>query len=179
MRKFVVISLFFVSSYFNAQVKPVSIGLGIGNQYGVFGGARLALALSPKLESSISFGASPSQTESTVGITYYFKGMEQTMSFYDKRFDWPTAIAFGGNYYKKLFPGNNFPIDTWKEQEVGVSMLFVYKMKPKGLFGYTNTPKYDRRIGFGATYVLGRYVMPSLMFGADFKLPIKVKGYIL
>lgn len=183
MKKFVTISLFLISQSLYAQFKPMTLGVGIGNQYAVYGGARLALAISPKIEPSISFGASPSQTETTLGVTYYFQGIGHIMNFNDQKFDWPTAIAFGGNLYKKLFDGDEFPIGEWDEEDYGLSMLFIYKIKPRRLFGYTNTPLYERRLGFGATYIIGKptdiIVLPSLMFGADFRLPIKFKGFLL
>jgi hypothetical protein len=165
-----------------AQFKPLTLGIGICNQYAIGGGVRLALAISTKTEASISFGYGfvteenmkpKSGTETTIGIVYYFKGINATVSFKDKKFDWPSGIALGGNYYSNKSVEKNY----------GLSMLFIYKCKPKHLLDYTNTPLYERRIGFGATYIIGKptemIVAPSLMVGADFRLPIKFKGYMI
>ena len=175
----IILVLLSLSAY--AQFKPLTLGIGIGNQYAIAGGGRLALAISTKTEASISFGYGfvvedikpKSGTETTIGIAYYFKGINATVSFKDKKFDWPSGIALGGNYYSNKSVEKNY----------GFSMLFIYKLKPKHLLGYTNTPLYERRMGFGATYIIGKptelIVAPSIMVGADFRLPIKFKGYML
>jgi hypothetical protein len=185
MRKFVTISLFLVSFLNHAQIKPISLGAGIGNQYAMFGGARLAILLSNRLEPSISYGYAGWSTEITAGLTYYFKPYYPTnyVDLYDKTFDWPSGITLGFNYYQLL---KNQPIkeDGWEKKELGMTLLFFYKLKPKSLFNMTNTPVFERRFGFGATYIFTEppfqkiFVIPSLMYGVDLRLPVKFKGYL-
>ena len=143
MKKITMIILVLLSLSAYAQFKPLTLGIGIGNQYAIAGGGRLALAISTKTEASISFGygfvgASGflDGTETTIGIAYYFKGIYTTVSFKDKKFDWPSGIALGGNYYSNKSVEKNY----------GLSMLFIYKCKPKHLFDYTNTPLYTHKI---------------------------------
>jgi hypothetical protein len=186
MKKIIALSLILISSPAKTQVKPISLGAGFGNQYAMFGGARLAMLLSKRIEPSVSFGFAGWSTEITAGLTYYFKPYYPTnyVDLYDKTFSWPSGITFGFNYYQ-LLKKQTIKQDGWEKEELGMTVLFFYKLKPKSLFNMTNTPVFERRFGFGATYIFTEppfpkiFFIPSLMYGVDLRLPIKFKGYLL
>jgi hypothetical protein len=171
MKKIILISLLINSLFANSQISSYTIGVGIGNQYSLLGGARLGMLNTKKIESSLSFGYTGFGFETTLGLTYYFKGYDNHVDLLDDKFEWPSGIAFGANYYRSTKKA--VENSSWLRNDFGASLLIIYKLKPcKGYFK-CNT----RRFGFGVTYMVGQQtkliILPSLMFGVDFKIKTK------
>ena len=171
MKKFLSALLLFMSLNLFSQNNPLSIGVGIGNQYGCYAGGRLAYVIKNKLEPSLSVGLgffSKQVIETTFGFTFYFKGYNiGPTKFADFRL--PGAISYGLNWYHVTGVINPKVVD-WERNMVGHTLLFLYTV-PTG-------SRVSHRFGLGATYVQGHptelFVIPSFVYGINFRLPIKI-----
>jgi hypothetical protein len=169
MNKILPTLLLFITFSTLSQVRPFSMGIGIGNQYGLYTGIRVAYLVNNKIEPSISFGEGffANVAETTFGLSYYFKGYESGINKKGK-YNLPGGLSYGLNWYH-VFNNTN---KNWDTNMIGHSLLLVYHLaKGENTF---------HRIGFGATYIQGHptelFVLPSFVYGINYRLPFKVKN---
>jgi hypothetical protein len=170
MNKLFITLLIFISFSTLSQVRPLSMGIGIGNQYGLLSGLRVAYFVNNKIEPSISFGqgfGAKNVVETTLGLSYYFKGSQIGINKKGK-YNLPGGLSYGLNWYH-VFNNTN---KNWDTNMIGHTLLLVYHL--------TKGENTFHRIGFGATYIQGHPteigIIPSFVYGFNYRLPFKVKN---